>query len=55
MTQSLAQSLQAYQRFDPSGWIDLYRPFPFWAGLIAIVAGALMMLFCNGKLFRFVA
>ncbi len=55
MTKTLAQSLEAYQRFDPSGWIDLYRPFPFWAGLIAIVAGALMLLFGNGKLFRVVA
>jgi hypothetical protein len=55
MTKSLAQSLEAYQRFDPAGWVDLYRPFPFWAGLIAIAAGVLMLLFGNGKLFRLVA
>lgn len=55
MTKTLAQSLEAYQRFDPAGWIDLYRPFPFWAGLIAIVAGVFMLLLGNGKLFRLVA
>lgn len=55
MTTSLAQSLEAYQRFDPPGWVDVYRAFPFWAGLIGIVLGALMLLFGNGRLFRLVA
>jgi hypothetical protein len=55
MTTSLAQSLEAYQRFDPPGWIDVYRAFPFWAGLIGVALGLLMLLFGNGRLFRLVA
>lgn len=55
MTAPLLKSLEAYQRFDPFGWVDAHRALPFWAGLIAIVAGALMLLFGNGRLFRLVA
>jgi hypothetical protein len=55
MTTSLAQALEAYQRFDPPGWVDVYRAFPFWAGLGGVAVGALMLLFGNGRLFRLVA
>ncbi len=55
MTAPLLKALEAYQRFDPPGWVDVHRSFPFWAGLIGIVAGALMLLFGNGRLFRLVA
>lgn len=55
MTTPLLKSLEAYQRFDPGGWIDVYRALPFWGGLLAIAAGALMLMFGNGRLFRLVA
>src|SRR5687768_11243518 len=55
MTGGLWQALEVYQRFDPPGWIDVYRAFPFWAGSIGIALGTLMLLFGNGKLFRLVA
>ncbi|MBK7858216.1 MAG: hypothetical protein IPJ65_06255 [Archangiaceae bacterium] len=55
MTTGLLQSLEAYQRFDPPGWIDVYRAFPFWAGLCGAALGLLMLMFGNGRLFRLAA
>jgi hypothetical protein len=52
---ALVSSLEAYQRFDPPGWVDVYRQMPFWAGIGVMIAGVLMLLFGNGKLFRLVA
>jgi hypothetical protein len=49
---SIAQSLEAYQRFDPAGWVDAYRLLPWYGGLAAMTLGVLMMTFGNGRLFR---
>jgi hypothetical protein len=53
--QTFAQALEAYQRLDPQGWIDIYRQLPWWVGAMGIFTGALMMLFGNGRLFRLAA
>lgn len=49
------QALQPYQKFDPAGWVSLYRMLPSWGAGLAIVAGVLMLLFGGGRLFRLVA
>jgi hypothetical protein len=49
------RAIEAYQRFDPAGWVSLFRFFPMWAGGLLALLGALRMLFGGGKLFRLVA
>lgn len=49
------RAIEAYQRFDPAGWVSLFRFFPMWAGGLLAVVGVLLMLFGGGKLFRLVA
>ena len=49
------RALEAYQRFDPPGWVSLFRFFPWWAGVLVALLGILMMLFGGGKLFRLIA
>lgn len=53
--ETFLRALEAYQRFDPAGWVQLFRLFPWWAGALLIAVGVLMMLFGGGKLFRVVA
>jgi hypothetical protein len=55
MIETFLRAAEAYQRFDPAGWVSLFRIFPAWAGGLLIVLGVLMMLFGGGKLFRLVA
>jgi hypothetical protein len=55
MTLPSAPALDAYQRFDPAGWVAVYSKLPWWGGLFAITAGVVMLLIGNGKLFRLVA
>jgi hypothetical protein len=52
---SITQALEAYQRFDPPGWIDVYRLLPWWGGLLAMTLGLVMMTAGNGRLFRLAA
>jgi signal transduction histidine kinase len=54
-TSAISQALEAYQRFDPPGWVDVYRLMPWWAGIVAMALGIVMMTFGNGKLFRLAA
>lgn len=53
--ETFLRAIEAYQRFDPAGWVSLFRFFPAWAGGLLMAAGVLMMLFGGGKLFRLVA
>lgn len=53
--ETFLRAIEAYQRFDPAGWVALFRLFPAWAGAVLILVGVLMMLFGGGKLFRIVA
>jgi hypothetical protein len=53
--ETFLRAIEAYSRFDPAGWVSLYRFFPSWAGAVLAVLGALMMLFGGGRLFRLVA
>jgi hypothetical protein len=53
--ETFLRALEAYQRFDPAGWVEIFRLFPWWGGLLMILLGVLMMLFGGGKLFRVVA
>ena len=53
--EEFSRAIEAYQRFDPPGWVSLFRFFPMWAGVLVALLGVLMMLFGGGKLFRLVA
>lgn len=53
--ETFLRASEAYQRFDPAGWVSLFRIFPVWAGGALMVGGVLMMLFGGGRLFRLVA
>jgi hypothetical protein len=55
MMEEFLRAIEAYQRFDPPGWVSLFRFFPMWAGILLALSGLLMMLFGGGKLFRVVA
>ncbi len=52
---TLEQSLSAYRRLDPAGWVSLYRHLPWWVGLLAAGLGVALLLFGGGKAFRLVA
>jgi len=48
-------ALEAYQRFDPAGWVALYKQLHPWAGIAMALVGAILMFFGGGRLFRVVA
>lgn len=50
-----ARALDAYRSFDPAGWVAVYRVLPTWIGLLAVLLGAVLLLFGGGKAFRLVA
>lgn len=50
-----AHVLEAYQRFDPSGWVGVYRFLPVWAGLLLVALGVVLLIFGGGNWFRLVA
>jgi hypothetical protein len=52
---TITKALEAYQRYDPPGWVDVYRLIPWWAGILGMALGVLMMTFGNGRLFRLAA
>jgi hypothetical protein len=49
------QALKAYQTFNPSGWVAIYRLLPMWAGIVSCVVGLTLLLFGGGRLFRVLA
>lgn len=49
------QALKAYQTFDPSGWVNIYRLLPMWAGIVCGVLGLVLLLAGGGRMFRVVA
>jgi hypothetical protein len=49
------QALKAYQTFNPSGWVGIYRLLPMWAGIVCCVLGLGLLLFGGGRPFRLVA
>lgn len=53
--ETFLRAIEAYQRFDPAGWVALFRIFPVWAGGALMLGGALMTLYGGGRLFRLVA
>ncbi len=55
MLEEFLRATEAYQRFDPPGWVNLFRFFPMYAGVLVALLGLLMMLFGGGKLFRLIA
>jgi hypothetical protein len=48
-------ALKAYQTFNPSGWVAIYRLLPMWAGIVCCVLGLLLLLFGGGRFFRVLA
>lgn len=53
--EQLQSAFEPYRHLDPLGWVGVFRFLPVWGGLIAVVAGVLMMLFGGRQLFRLVA
>ncbi|RKH71255.1 hypothetical protein [Corallococcus aberystwythensis] len=49
------QALKAYQTFNPSGWVGIYRLLPMWVGVVVALVGLVLLLAGGGKLFRAVA
>jgi hypothetical protein len=53
--EGLLQALRAYQTFDPSGWVAIFRLLPMWAGIVCCVVGVTLLLAGGGRLFRVLA
>ena len=53
--EGLLQALGAYQTFNPTGWVAIYRMLPMWAGNVCCVAGVTLLVAGGGKLFRVLA
>jgi hypothetical protein len=53
--EGLLQALKAYQTFNPSGWVALYRLLPMWAGIVCCVVGVTLLLAGGGRMFRVLA
>jgi hypothetical protein len=51
----LLQALQAYQTFNPQGWVSIYRLLPMWVGIVCAAVGLGLLLFGGGGAFRAVA
>jgi hypothetical protein len=49
------QALKAYQTFNPSGWVAIYRLLPMWAGILSCALGIILLLFGGGRMFRALA
>lgn len=49
------QALKAYQTFNPSGWVAIYRLLPMWAGIVCCVLGITLLLVGGGRFFRALA
>ncbi|WP_163995503.1 hypothetical protein [Pyxidicoccus caerfyrddinensis] len=53
--EGLLQALRAYETFNPSGWVGIYRLLPMWAGIICCVVGVTLLLAGGGRMFRVLA
>ena len=53
--EGLIQALGAYQTFNPSGWVAIYRLLPMWAGVVCCVVGVTLLVAGGGKMFRVLA
>ncbi|MFP2930280.1 hypothetical protein ACLESO_34810 [Pyxidicoccus sp. 3LG] len=53
--EGLLQALKAYETFNPSGWVGIYRLLPMWAGIVCCVVGVTLLLAGGGRLFRVLA
>jgi len=53
--ENFQNAFEPYRHFDPMGWVGVFHFLPVWAGLVAIVVGALMLLYGGRQLFRLVA
>jgi hypothetical protein len=53
--EALLKALDVYRRYDPQGWVDVYRLLPTWGGVGAALLGLTLMLVGGGRLFRVVA
>lgn len=53
--EGLIQALKAYQTFNPSGWVAIYRLLPIWAGIVCCVLGVTLLLVGGGRMFRLLA
>lgn len=53
--EGLQHALEPYRHLDMAGWVALYLYLPVWAGILAVAAGVLMLLWGGGKMFRLVA
>lgn len=51
----IIKALGAYERFDPVGWVAVYRQLPASLGLALVGIGVAFLLFGAGRLFRLVA
>lgn len=51
----LSLALRAYQSFDPSAWVGVYRLIPVWLGIVMAGLGLVLLLFGGGRAFRVVA
>ncbi|KFE62941.1 hypothetical protein [Hyalangium minutum] len=53
--EAFIQALKAYQDFNPSGWVGIYRLLPMWGGIVLCALGLIMLLVGGGRAFRLVA
>lgn len=53
--ETLQRALEPYKHFDPTGWVNLFRFFPVWAGVLVALVGVGLLLRGGGVLFRGVA
>ena len=53
--EAFIQALKAYQKFNPSGWVGIYRLLPMWGGIVLCALGLIMLLVGGGRAFRLVA
>lgn len=53
--EALLKALEVYRRYDPQGWVDVYRVLPTWGGVGAALLGLALLLVGGGRLFRVVA
>jgi hypothetical protein len=49
------EALEAYQTFNPSGWVAIHGLLPPWAGIACCVLGLLLLLLGAGRPFRVLA
>ncbi|MCU0699644.1 MAG: hypothetical protein MUC96_24310 [Myxococcaceae bacterium] len=53
--ETVLRALEPYKHFDPAGWVNLFRFFPVWAGVVVALVGVGLLFRGGGLLFRAVA